>query len=76
LAELAFRDTALIPPGHEDEIRRVVRYHIFGQEYGWTPDEVDRLPAKVASSLLVLFHISAARRHSAQQELENKMVRK
>jgi len=49
---------------------------MFGQEYGWTPDEVDRLPAKIASNLLILFHVSAARRHSAQQELENKTVKK
>ncbi len=48
----------------------VLLYHVLGREYGWTPEQIEKLHYKTVQGLLLLLQVSAARQHSAHQKLE------
>lgn len=52
------------------DVDDILLCHVLGREYGWTPSQIERLPWKTIQGLLVLLQVSAAKQHSAQQEIQ------
>ena len=54
------------------EVDEILLYHTLGQEYGWTPRDVNEAPKKVVQGLLILLQVYGAKSQSAQKEAEGK----
>ena len=51
-------------------MEEIVLCHLFAQEYGWTPEELERAPKKLVQGLLVLQQVYAAKQQSAREDQE------
>ena len=55
----------------DDEINDALFYHLFAERYGWTPEEVDKIPCKI-----LLYMVEIIREANASEAMANRLLRR